>query len=167
MNPQEFQVERDKRLREFNDKYASLKREYSAALQSSMNEQDRAKQCMLIKTTLDKNREITQLIESFLTLSDGKTCKLTQTMIRNLRADIEKYKQQHAQIKEGRERLYTLQESYNQVQHESSVAQGSQFLYVILIAFAVVVVVVMVGASRIRDIFNAEPVAPVIPRRFT
>jgi hypothetical protein len=167
MNPQEFQVERDKRLREFNDKYASLKREYSAALQSSMNEKDRAKQCMLIKTTLDKNREITQLIESFLTLSDGKTCKLTQTMIRNLRADIEKYKQQHAQIKEGRERLYTLQESYNQVQHESSVAQGSQFLYVILIAFAVVVVVVMVGASRIRDIFNAEPVAPVIPRRFT
>jgi hypothetical protein len=167
MNPQEFRVERDKRLREFNDKYASLKREYSAALQSSINETDRAKQCMLIKNTLDKNREITQLIESFLTLSDGKTCKLTQTMIRNLRADIEKYKQHHAEIKQGRDRLYTLQESYNQVQHESNVAQGSQFLYIILIAFAVIVVVVMVGASRIRDIFNTEPVAPVVSRGFT
>lgn len=167
MNPQEFKVERDKRLREFNDKYASLKREYSAALQSSMNEKDRAKQCMLIKTTLDKNREITQLIESFLMLSDGRNCKLTQTMIRNLRADIEKYKQHHAQIKEGRDRLYTLQESYNQLQQESNVAQGAQFLYVILIAFAVTVVIVLIGASRIRDILNTKPVAPVIPRGFT
>jgi hypothetical protein len=166
MNPQEFRVERDKRLREFNDKYASLKREYSAALQSSMNETDRAKQCMLIKTTLDKNREITQLIESFLTLSDGKSCKLTQTMIRNLRADIEKYKQHHAQIKQGRDRLYTLQESYNQVQQEFNVAQGSQFLYVILLSFAVIVVVVLVGASRVRDVFNAQPISPVVPRRF-
>jgi hypothetical protein len=166
MNPQEFRVERDKRLKEFNDKYASLKSEYSTALRSSMKEKDRAKQCMLIKTTLDKNREITQLIEAFLMLSDGNNCKLTQTMIRNLRADIEKYKQHHAQIKEGRDRLYTLQEFYNQLQQESNVAQGSQFLYVILIAFAVTVVIVLIGASRIRDILNTQPVAPVIPRRF-
>ena len=167
MNPQEFRVERDKRLKEFNDKYASLKSEYSTALRSSMKEKDRAKQCMLIKTTLDKNREITQLIESFLMLSDGNNCKLTQTMIRNLRADIEKYKQQHAEIKQGRDRVYTLQESYNQVQQESNVAQGAQFLYVILIAFAVTVVIVLIGASRIRDILNTKPVAPVIPRGFT
>jgi hypothetical protein len=167
MNPQEFRVERDKRLKEFNDKYTSLKGEYSAALQSSMNETDRAKQCMLIKTTLDKNREITQLIESFLMLSDGNNCKLTQTMIRNLRADIEKYKQHHTDIKQGRDRVYTLQESYNQVQQESNVAQGAQFLYVILIAFAVTVVIVLIGASRIRDILNTKPVAPVIPRGFT
>jgi len=167
MNPQEFRVERDKRLKEFNDKYASLKAEYSTALRSAMNETDRAKQCMLIKTTLDKNREITQLIESFLTLSDGKTCRLTPTMIRNLRADIEKYKQHHADIKQGRDKVYSLQESYNQVQQESNVAQGTQFLYVILIAFAAIVVVILIGASRIRDVFNTEPIAPVISRGFT
>jgi hypothetical protein len=167
MNPQEFRVERDKRLKEFNDKYASLKAEYSTALRSAMNETDRAKQCMLIKTTLDKNREITQLIESFLTLSDGKTCRLDAAMIRNLRADIEKYKQHHADIKQGRDKVYSLQESYNQVQQESNVAQGTQFLYVILLAFAAIVVVILIGASRIRDVFNAQPIAPVISRGFT
>jgi len=167
MNPSEFRTERDKRLKEFEDKYESLKTEYSAALQSAINEPDRAKQCMLIKTALDKNKEITTAVQSFLTLSDDKSCKLTPEVIRSLRADIEKYKQQHAEIQQGRDRVYSLQQSYDQLQHQSAVVQGSQLLYIIILAVAGLVLFILVSASSIRDILNAEPVAAIIPRSFT
>lgn len=167
MNPSEFRTERNKRLKEFEDKYASLKTEYSTALRSAMNETDRAKQCVLIKTALDKNKEITGAVQSFLTLSDDKTFKLTPEMVRTLRADIEKYKEQHAEIQQGRDRVYALQHSYDQLQQQSNVVQGSQFLYVILLAVSALVLFILVSASSIRDVLNAEPVAAVIPRGFT
>jgi hypothetical protein len=167
MNPSEFRVEREKRLKEFDNTYTGLKRDYSSALTSAMKETDRAKQCVLIKTALDKNKELTTAVQSFLTLSDDKSCKLTPEMVRNLRADIEKYKKQYAEIQQGRDRVYALQQSYEQLQQQSDVLHGSQFLYVILIAIAIIILVVLVGASRIRDVLNAEPIAPVIPRSFT
>lgn len=166
MNPTEFRVEREKRLKEFEDKYASLKTEYSTAIRSAINETDRAKQCVLIKNALDKNKEITQLVQSFLTLSDDKSSKLSPQMIRNLRADIEKYKQQHEDIQQGRDRLYSLQQSYEQIQQQTSVVQGSQFLYVILVACAIFILIFLVGASSVRDVFNTETVAPVVSRGF-
>lgn len=167
MNPQEFRTERDKRLKEFEDNYASLKTQYSAALRSAMTERDRARQCVLIKTALDKNKEITTAVQSFLTLSDDKTCKLSPEMIRNLRADIEKYKEQHGEIQQGRDRVYSLQQSYDQLQQHTAVVHGSQFLYVILIVCSLIVLVVLVGASSVRDVFNAESVASIVPRGFT
>lgn len=167
MNPQEFRTERDKRLREFEGKYATLKTEYSSALRSAMGEKDRAKQCVLIKNALDKNKEITGVVQSFLTLSDDKTCKLTPEMVRNLRADIEKYKQQHAEIQQGRDRVYALQRSYDQLQQQTAVVHGSQFLYVILLAVSAFVLFLLVSASSIRDVLNAKPVAPIVPRSLT
>ena len=167
MNPSEFRVEREKRLKEFEDKYTALKTEYSSALRSAMNETDRAKQCVLIKTALDKNKEITTAVQSFLTLSDDKSCKLTPEMVRNLRVDIEKYKQQHEDIQQGRDRVYSLQQSYEQLQQQSTVLHGSQFLYVILVAIAMIVLFILVSASSIRDVLNAEPVSSVIPGGFT
>lgn len=167
MNPGEFRVEREKRLKEFEDKYSVLKSEYSAALRSAMNETDRAKQCVLIKTALDKNREITTAVQSFLTLSDDKSCKLTPEMVRNLRADIEKYKQQHAEIQQGRDRVFALQQSYDQLEQQSTVLQGTQFIYLILVAIAIIILVILVGASRIRDVLNTESVTPVVSGRFT
>ena len=167
MNPSDFRVEREKRLKEFEDKYASLKTEYSSALQAAMNETDRAKQCVLIKTALDKNKEITTAVQSFLTLSDDKRCKLTPEMVRSLRADIEKYKQQHEQIQQGRDRVYSLQQSYEQLQQQSPVLHGSQFLYVILVAISMLVLFILVSASSIRDVLNAESISPVVTRGFT
>jgi hypothetical protein len=167
MNPGEFRVEREKRLKEFEDRYAALKSEYSTALRSAMNETDRAKQCVLIKTALDKNREITTAVESFLTLSDDKSCKLTPEMVRSLRADIEKYKQQHADIQQGRDRVYALQQSYEQLQQQSTVLQGSQFIYLVLVGISMLVLFILVSASSIRDVLNTQPVAPVVPGRFT
>jgi hypothetical protein len=167
MNPQEFRTERDKRLREFEDKYTLLKTDYSTALRSAMNEPDRTRQCVLIKTALDKNKEITGTVQSFLALSDDKTCKLTPEMLRSLREDIEKYKQQHAEIQQGRDRVHALQRSYDQLQSQTKVLQGSQLLFIILIAVSLIVLFVLVSASSIRDVFNAEPVTPIIPRRFT
>lgn len=167
MNPSDFRTERDRQLKEFEDKYAYLKSGYSDALRSAMGETDRAKQCVLIKTALDKNKEITTAVQSFLTLSDDKTCKLTPDMIRDLRADIEKYKQQHTEIQQGRDRVYSLQQSYDQLQQQTTIVHGSQFLYIILIGCFAILLFILVSASSIRNILNAEPIASVIPRRFT
>ena len=167
MNPGEFRIEREKRVKEFEDKYATLKTEYSTALRSAMNETDRAKQCVLIKTALDKNREITTAVQSFLTLSDDKSCKLTPEMVRGLRADIEKYKEQHAEIQQGRDRVFALQQSYQQLQQQTTVLQGSQFIYLVLVGISMLVLFILVSASSIRDVLNTQPVAPVVPRGFT
>jgi ribosomal protein L4 len=167
MNPGEFRIEREKRLKEFEDKYATLKTEYSSALRSAMNETDRAKQCVLIKTALDKNREITTAVESFLTLSDDKSCKLTPEMVRSLRADIEKYKQQHAEIQQGRDRVYALQQSSQQLEQQTTVLQGSQFIYLVLVGISMLILFILVSASSIRDVLNTQPVAAVVPRGFT
>lgn len=167
MNPSEFRLEREKRLKEFEDRYTLLKGEYSTAIRSAMNETDRAKQCVLIKNALDKNKELTQLIQSFLTLSDDKSCRLSPEMVRKLRADIEKYKEQHEKIQQGRDRLYSLQQSYEQLEQQNTVVQGSQFLYVIFVACAIFVLIFLIGASSIRDVFNTQPVTPVISRGFT
>jgi hypothetical protein len=167
MNPQEFQTERVRRLKDFEDKYATLKTEYSNALQSSINETDRTKQCVLIKAALDKNKEMTGAVQDFLTLSDDKNCKLTPEMVRGLREDIEKYKKQHGDIQQGRDRIYALQRSYDQLQQQTAIVDGSQLLYIILLGISAVVLFVLVSASSIRDILNAKPIASIIPRGFT
>ena len=166
MNPSEFRIQRARRMKEFEDKYDALKTEYSTSLNSAINEPDRAKQCVLIKSALDKNKELTRAVQSFLTLSDNKTCKLTPKMIRNLRQDIEKYKLQHAEIQQGRDRVFALQQSFQQLQQQSKVLHGSQFIYAILVAVLLITLVILLSASRVRDVLNAQSIAPVVPRRF-
>ena len=163
MNPNEFKVAREQRLKIFEERYAYLKQVYSDALQKSISETDRAKQCMLIKKALDANQKLTALVQEFLAVSDSKTCSVTPARIRQLRQDMETYKSQYAEIQQGRDKIYSLQKAYDDLEEKIVVVQGVEFIYACLLAFGLILLVLLMFHSGIRSALNANSVSSVIP----
>jgi hypothetical protein len=163
MNPSQFKVAREQRLKIFEERYAYLKQVYSDALQKSISETDRAKQCMLIKKALDANQKLTALVQEFLSVSDSKTCSVTPERIRQLRKDMETYKSQYAEIQQGRDKIYSLQKAYDDLEEKIVVVQGVEFIYACLLAFGLILLVLLMFHSGIRSALNANSVSSVIP----
>jgi hypothetical protein len=167
MNPTEFQVSRDSVLKTFETSYSNLKTQYSTALQNAKSETDRPKQCVLIKSALDANKQLTTLVEDFVRLNTDGGCKLTPDKIQSLQKDIEKYKEQHAEIQQGKDRVFSLEKSFQDTDLKAIHADGINVFYFILIGLGVLVLVGLIFRSGINRTFNAQPISPVIPRGFT
>jgi hypothetical protein len=167
MNPSDFQEAREARLKVFDEKYNALKKEYADALQKAIAEQNRPSQCVLIKKALDKNTQLTQLVNEMLTPSGSSGCKLTPDKIHALREDVEKYKAQHEEIRQGRDRIHALQMAYTDLEKRVEVLRGIETVYTVLLALVSVLLVVLMFHSGVRSILNTESVAPVVPRSFT
>ena len=163
MNPSDFKVAREQRLKIFEERYAHLKQVYSDALQKSISETDRAKQCMLIKKTLEANQKLTALVQEFLAVSDSKTCSVTPGRIRQLRQDMETYKTQHGEIQQGRDKMYSLQRAYDKLQDKIEVVYGTEFIYACLLAFGLILLVLLMFNSGIRSALDANSISSVIP----
>ena len=163
MNPSDFKVAREQRLKIFEERYAYLKQVYSDALQKSISETDRTKQCMLIKKALEANQKLTALVQEFLSVSDSKTCSVTPARIRQLRQDMETYKTQYGEIQQGRDKIYSLQKAYDDLEQKIVVVRGVEFIYVCIIAFGLILLVLLMFHSGIRSALNANSVASVIP----
>lgn len=163
MNPTEFKVAREQRLKIFEDRYASLKQVYSDALQKSISETDRTKQCMLIKKTLEANEKLTALVQEFLAVSDSKTCSITPERIRQLRQDMETYKTQYGEIQQGRDKIYSLQKAYDDLEQKIEVVHGVEFIYACLLAFGLILLVLLMFYSGIRSTLDANSISSVIP----
>jgi len=167
MNPSEFQQARETRLKTFETKYAAAKKEYTEALQQAIAEQDRPSQCVLIKKALDKNKELTQLINEMITPSGSSGCKLNPNRIRELNADIEKYKAQHESIQHDRDRVHALQKAYWGVENRIKVLHGIETIYIVLLVLASILLVILVFKSGFYRIFNTESITPIVPRSLT
>jgi cell fate (sporulation/competence/biofilm development) regulator YlbF (YheA/YmcA/DUF963 family) len=163
MNPNEFKVAREQRLKIFEERYASLKRVYSDALQKSISETDRARQCMFIKKALEANQNLTALVQEFLAVSDSKTCNITPARIRQLRQDMETYKTQYGEIQQGRDRIYSLQRAYDKLQEKIDIVYGAEFIYASLLAFGLILLVLLMFYSGIRSALDANSISSVIP----
>ena len=148
----------------FEQNYATLKADYSSALQNSISETDRPKQCMLIKRALDTNQRLTALVQEFLVGAESGTCKVSRERIHALREDIEKYKKQYVEIQQGKDRLHSLQIANNSLTDKLEVLRGVQFIYIIMIGLGILVLVILILYSGIKDVLNANPVVPVVSR---
>jgi len=162
MNPTDFKVAREQRLKIFEEKYASLKQVYSDALQKSISETDRSKQCVLIKKALEINQKLTALVQEFLVGTDGGNCKVTPDRIRQLRQDMETYKTQYAEIQQGRDRIHALQKSLYELEEKVQVVRGVDFMFMCLLAFGVILLVLLMFHSGISSAFNTYAVSPVL-----
>jgi cell fate (sporulation/competence/biofilm development) regulator YlbF (YheA/YmcA/DUF963 family) len=162
MNPSDFKVAREQRLKIFEERYAYLKQMYSDALKKSISETDRTKQCMLIKKTLEANQKLTALVQEFLAVSDSKTCSVTPERIRQLRQDMETYKTQYGEIQQGRDKIYSLQKAYDTLEQKIEVVRGVEFIYACLLAFGVILLVLLMFNSGIRSALNAYSVSSVV-----
>jgi hypothetical protein len=167
MNPTEFQVSRDSVLNTFETSYSDLKTKYSTALNNAKSETDRPKQCVLIKSALDANKQLTTLVQDFVRLNTDGGCQLTPEKIQSLQNDIEKYKQQHEEIQQGKDRIFTLEKSFQETDLKVIHADGINVFYFILIGLGVLVLIGLIFRSGINRTFNAQPIAPVISRSFT
>ena len=166
MNPTDFQVSRDTVLKTFETSYSDLKSKYTTALNNAKTETDRPKQCVLIKSALDANKQLTTLVEDFVRLNTDGGCNLTPDKIQSLQKDIEKYKGQHAEIQQGKDRVYSLEKSFQDIDLKAIHADGINVFYFIIIGLGVLVLIALIFSSGINRTFNTQPVAPVITRRF-
>ena len=166
MNPTEFQTDRNANAATFETNYSQLKDRYSRALQSAKTETDRPKQCVFIKDALDANKDLTTLVTNFLRLNEEGGCKLTPDRVRKLQSDIEKYKEQHAQVQQGRDKVHSLEKSFAEVDREAIHVDGVNLFYFVLIAIGLIILVGLIFASGFRRALNTQPVPSVIPGRF-
>lgn len=167
MSLTDFQTSRATSMASFQTQYDALKARYRTSLDNAIKEEDRPTQCVHIKDALQTNKKMTELVQGFLATADPETCKVTQSQLRNLHADVKDYKDQHDEIQQGQDKLRSLENAYASVQDEISVVKGTGFWYlVLLIAITVIAVAAMVGSS-IRSALNTQSVTPVFPGRFT
>ena len=92
---------------------------------------------------------------------------MTPDKIQSLQKDIEKYKEQHEEIQQGKDRIFTLEKSFQETDLKVIHADGINVFYFILIGLGVLVLIGLIFRSGINRTFNAQPIAPVIPRSFT
>lgn len=166
MNPTEFQTARDDIVKAFETKYQDLKTQYSAALNNAKTEPDRPKQCVLIKSALDTNRELTTLVSDFMRLNTDGGCELTPSKVRKLQSDIEKYKSQFADIQQGRNKVTSLEKSFAEIDAKAAHTDGINVFYFMLISVGLFVLVGLVFTSGIRRALYAQPVTPIVSRGF-
>jgi len=166
MNPTDFQTARDSIVKSFETKYADLKRQYCSALKNAKSETDRPRQCVLIKSALDTNGALTTLVSDFLRLNDEGACSLSPDRIHKLQSDIEKYKDQFAEIQQGRDKVFSLEKSFADIDSQTIHADGVNLFYFVLTALCLFVLIGLVFSSGISSGFNAQPVSPVVPRGF-
>ena len=166
MSLTDFQTSREASMASFQTQYDDLKTQYRKGLDDALKEQDRATQCIHIKDALQTNKKMTELIRGFLSTADPQTCNVTQVHLQNLHADAQSYKDQHAEIQQGRDKLRSLENAYASVQDEINMAKGIGFWYLVgLIALTVIAVAAMAGSS-IRSALNAQSVSPVFSGSF-
>jgi hypothetical protein len=166
MNAKEFQVAREQRLQAFEAQYAELKTQYAAALRAAKDEKDRTTQCVLIKSALELNQALTTLVQGFLVGVDDGSCKLTQEKIRNLRVDIERYKEQHGEIQQGRDKLHAMEQTLATLDEKVYVANGLEFVYMAVLGCILILLVVFLMSSSVRSVFNANAIPPPNAGRF-
>lgn len=167
MNAKEFQVAREQRLQTFEVQYAELKSQYAVALRNAKDEKDRTTQCVLIKSALELNQQLTTLVQGFLVGAGDENCKLTQEKIKSLRADIERYKEQHGEIQQGRDKLHALEQTLATLDEKVYVASGLEFVYMAVLGCILVLLVVFLMSSGVRSVFNAHAISPPNAGRFT
>lgn len=167
MNPTEFVQARGERLKQFEEKYDALKKEYLDAVSSAKRETDRAKQCVLIKSALDKNTQLTELIQEYLVGSEPSTSGVDAEKIRKLHEDVELYKEQHAQIQQGKNNILALELAKSQLDTKIDIAKASTGLYLILSIIIGGILLLTILGSGIRSAFYTNAVSSVFPGSFT
>jgi hypothetical protein len=161
MNTTEFKTHRSKQLADFQKQYGDLKTEYSTSVTNAVKEQDRSKQCILIKQVLDVNKKITALLNSFSGNIDPGTCKSNPELKTRLLGDLNQYKKEHEEIQQGREQLVGLKSALERTKEKTEEINDMFSWYAVLIGMSVVVLIFIIIFRTTSSMFNTQPSAPV------
>jgi Fe2+ transport system protein B len=163
MEASEFVATRDKQLKDFKSQYETLKSDYSSAVVNALKEQDRSKQCILIKQVLDTNKKITGLLTAFRGNADPGTCKSNPELGHIIQKDLEAYNKEHEDIQQGRDQLAALKNAIERTKEKTKGVVESFSWFAILIFISIVALIFVVVFRVGSSVFNAQPGASVAP----
>jgi hypothetical protein len=163
MEASDFQSARDSQLQSFQKQYDGLKSTYSSSVVNALKEQDRSKQCMLIKQVLDTNKKITALISSFKGTVDPGTCKANPMLKQTLDKDLDEYNKQYENIQQGTSQLEGLKNTIQDTNEKSKEVEKMFPWYAVLVIVSILVLIfAIVFRSGSSSAVNAQPSAPVL-----
>ena len=141
MEASEFQTSRDTQLKSFQQQYDSLKTGYSSSVVNALREQDRSKQCMLIKQVLDTNKKITALIKSFQGTIDPGTCKANPLLKQKLQSDLDEYNKQYENIQQGNSHLDALKNAIENTNEKAKEVEQRFPWYAVLVIVSLLLLI--------------------------
>ena len=163
MDVSEFRTERSKQLADFQKQYSDLKTEYSTGVVNALKEQDRSKQCLLIKQVLDTNKKIIALLKSFNSNVDPGVCKANPLLQTKLREDIEQYNKEHEEIQQGANQLSGLHNAIERTTEKTQEITEMFSWYAILVGLSVIILIFIVIFRTTSSMFNTQPSVAVFP----
>ena len=163
MEASEFQSARNSQLSTFQKQYDGLKAEYSSGVVNALKEQDRAKQCVLMKQVLDTNKKITGLIKSFSGTVDPGFCKANPLLKQKLQSDLEEYNKQYEDIQQGSDHLTALKNSIQTANDQTEQIKKWFPWYSVLIVLSILILVFIIVFRTTSSAFNTQPSAPILP----
>ena len=162
MDPSEFTIARKTQLDEFKKNYDSMKGEYSDAVVKALKEQDRSKQCLLIKQVLDINKKITAYLKSFNINMNTGTCKANPGLKPKIQSDLEKYNREHEEIQQGRDQLTGLTNSIKRANEKTKEVHDIFSWYTILIFLSIAVLIFIIVFRVGSYALNTQSSVPVL-----
>ena len=163
MDVSEFRTERSKQLADFQKQYSDLKTEYSTGVVNALKEQDRSKQCLLIKQVLDANKKIIALLKSFNSNVDPGVCKANPLLQTKLREDIQQYNKEHEEIQQGANQLSGLHNAIERTTEKTQEITEMFSWYAVLVGLSVIILIFIIIFRTASSMFNAQPSMAVFP----
>jgi Fe2+ transport system protein B len=157
MDVSEFKTDRSKQLADFQKQYSGLKTEYSSSVVNALKEQDRSKQCLLIKQVLDTNKKITALLKSFSANIDPGTCKSNPQIQTKLRSDLDQYSKEYEEIQQGQDQLSGLKNAIERTKEKTKDITENFSWYAVLIFLSVVILIFIILFRTSSNMFNTQP----------
>jgi hypothetical protein len=138
MEVKEFQDSRNAELESFKKQYQLLKKEYSDALMSAINERDPNKQQELIQRVQQTNTSLASELHGIISILNKGTSGFDAKELDDLTNDLIKYQKEYAEIEKSNDKVKTLKAILNTTKANLKNATYMYYIYIailILLAF--------------------------------
>ena len=154
MDIKRFQDARSTKLSSFENQYATLKKQYSDALLSAINEPDTTKRDPLVQKVLSLNTEMSSAVKDIMSSSNEGTEKFDAKTLSELTNDLIQYQKDYNEIQESKDKLETLKIIKNTTTDNLSSAEWMYNFYLFGLIALILLVIYLVLVTPSQSIFS-------------
>ncbi len=133
MDVKKFQDSRNSELDSFKKQYQFLKKEYSGALSSAVNETDPAQQQILISRVQQVNGQLAEELHGIIHVLHKGSAGFEAKELDDLTADLIKYQKDYAEIEKSKDRVATLKLIRDRTADNLNTATFMYYVYVAIL----------------------------------
>ena len=154
MEIKEFEIARNSKLTEFQEKYRFLKQEYSSTVLAAINEKDGTKQQELVSRVLSINADLSNELRQIISeIYKGSEFVPSKT-IEELTEDLIRYQKEYSDIEKGKDRLQTLKLINSANTKRLTDATNMFNIYLGVLIFLIALVSYLVFRTDVRSVYN-------------